>query len=154
MRLTAAEREALIRLNVAVDILLTMPEQLARRVKLVKYGRRDFAMLAKVTERLTRGMTGTVPEDQLPSLLRNLKTASYLVGVKAPGAASRDEWNYGTWVSWGVLNALLGGCHDKCTLCDLDVQGRRSCPLRKALDAIPNELADRENGDCPYYTII
>lgn len=153
-RLTASEREALLRLNAAVDILLTEPEHLARRVNQLKHGRRDVAMLAAVTRKLIRGISETIPDEQLVSYLRNLGTASYLVGNKRPGALTRDEWTYGTWVEWGTINALLAGCHDKCTLCDLDAQARRSCPLRRALDSIPNEMADRESGDCPYYAVI
>lgn len=153
-RLTANEREAMLRLYVAVEILLVEPEHLARRVSRVKYGKRDFAMIrAKVNRMLTEMLT-TVPKDQLRSLVMNLKTSSYVVGVKQPGSVQRDGKNFGTWASWDTLNALLAGCHDKCTLCDLDRQGRKSCDLRKALDSIPNDMADRETGDCPYYTMI
>ena len=151
LRLTASEREAMMRLQVAVDILLSAPEMLARRIKLVKYGKRDCAMMAAVTKRLVGQLLETIPPDQLTSMVRNIETASYLVGVKTPGPLTRDEWNYGTWVSYNALTTLVNGCHEACQLCALDAQARRSCKLRKALDSIPNELADRETGDCPYF---
>lgn len=143
-----------MRLDVAVDILLVEPKQLARRVALVPYGKRDVAMLAAVTRRLISAISQTVPSDQYATYMRNLDAASYVVGVKRPGATTRDETNFGLWLSWSVLNALLGGCHETCMMCTLDTQTRRACPLRKALDTIPNEMADRDNGDCPYYTVI
>ena len=48
-RLTASEREILLRLNVAMEVLiLDVAGPLRERSKLVPYARRDMAMLAAV----------------------------------------------------------------------------------------------------------
>lgn len=153
-RLTASEREALLRMNVAAEILMLDIHELDRRAALVPWGRRDLAMLSAVARRLLGDFARTIPPDQTKTYMNALAMVSYVVGVKKPGAMSRDEKNYGMWLPYEVLSALLAGCHDHCLMCDLDKSMRRACPLRKALDTIPNDTTDREDGDCPYYTIL
>lgn len=154
IRLTASERESMERLWVAAKILTEEPDNLRRRLPLVKYGKRDMAMMAKGTERLLVSLLETVPVDQRQSLARNIRSAACLIGVKRPGAFTRDDANWGTWISWETLSVLLAGCHECCELCSMDRQNRKSCPLRKALDAIPNDTVDRSTDDCPYYGVI
>lgn len=36
-------------------------------------------------------------------------------------------------------------------MCNLDKGQRRACALKKALDAVPNDIPDKMDGDCPYY---
>lgn len=153
-RLTASEREALLRLNVAMEILILDLKPLRERAKLVPYAKRDMAMMAKRAEKLLSEFARTIPDEQLMTYRRALEMVSYVVGVKKPGAQGRDEKNYGMWLPYEVLNALLVGCHDHCMMCALDKAQRRACPLMKALDTIPNDTRDREDGDCPYYTLI
>lgn len=152
--LTASEREALLRMNVAMEILILDIHQLDQRAKLVPYARRDLAMLSAVARRLLAGFAATVPANQKQTYLNALNMVSYVVGIKKPGAMTRDEHNYGMWLPWEVLNALLAGCHDHCLMCPSDKAQRRACKLRKALETIPNDSEDREDGDCPYYTLL
>lgn len=153
-RLTASEREALLRMNVAAEILMMDIHELDQRAKLVPYARRDLAMLSAVAKRLLGDFAATIPPEQTRTYMNALSMVSYVVGVKKPGAMTRDERNYGTWLPWDVLNALLVGCHDHCMMCALDKAQRRACPLMKALETIPNDSKDREDGDCPYYTLL
>ena len=153
-RLTASERESLLRLNVAMEIMILDLKQLEQRAKLVPYARRDMAMMAAVANRLLRGFAATIPVEQAMTYRRALEMVSYTIGVKKPGPSSRDEKNYGMWIPWEVLNALLAGCHDHCLMCPMDKAQRRACKLRKALEVIPNDTEDREDGDCPYYGLI
>lgn len=153
-RLTASERDSLLRLNVAMEILISDLGHLTARAKLVPGARRDMAMMAKKAEGLLKGFAATIPLDQMKTYQNALEMVSYVVGVKHPGATQRDEKNYGMWIPWEVLNALLAGCHDHCMMCDLDKAQRRACPLRKALTIIPNDSKEREDGDCPYYTLL
>ena len=153
-RMTASEREALLRLNVAAEILMLDIHALDARAKLVPWARRDLAMLSAVARRLLEGFALTVPAAQKRTYLNALSMASYVVGVKNPGQVARDEKNYGMWLPYEVINALLAGCHDHCLLCPADKAQRRACPLRKALETIPNDTTDREDGDCPYYTLL
>jgi len=154
-RLTASERESLLRMNVAAEVLiLDVGEPLRERAKLVPYARRDMAMLAAVARRLLRGFAATIPPEQAAMYNRALQMVSYTIGVKKPGATYRNEKDYGMWIPWEVLNALLAGCHDHCLMCPMDKAQRRACGLRKALETIPNDTEDREDGDCPYYGLI
>ena len=64
-RLTASERESLIRLNVALEILANEPEHLAARANSVPGAKRDMAMMVAKIRKLLEGFTGTIPDDQL-----------------------------------------------------------------------------------------
>ena len=153
-RLTASEREALLRLNVAMEIIILDLKCLDQRSKLVPYARRDLAMMARRAEKLLRGFAATIPEAQLMTYRRALEMVSYVVGVKRPGQAVRDEKNFGMWLPYEIINSLLAGCHDHCLMCPADKAERRACGLRKALETIPNDTEDREDGDCPFYTLL
>ena len=154
LRLTASDREALIRLNVAFEILDAEGENLRKRFGAVKYGRRDLAMLKAVIHRLMEAVIDTIPDEQMMTYVRSIRMASYTVGIKSPGKLERNERDYGMWIPYEVINALLVGCHDHCMMCPSDKAQRRACALRKALETIPNDAEDRDDGDCPFYTIM
>lgn len=153
-RLTAGEREALLRMTMAMDILRLDLGPLRERAKLVRWAKRDMAMMAAVAERLETEFIETIPPEQLLMYRRAAQMVSCTIGVKNPGPSTRDEKNYGMWIPWEVLNALLVGCHDHCLMCPMDKAERRACPLRKALTIIPNDSEERSDGDCPYYGLI
>ena len=154
IRLTASERESLIRLNVAYEILDSEGEHLARRFGVIPGGRRDLGMLKAKIKTLMEQVVGTIPDDQLKSYINSLKMASYTVGIRKPGHMERDEKNYGMWLPFEVINALLAGCHDHCMMCPADKAERRACKLRKALETVPNDTPDRDDDDCPFYTLM
>lgn len=154
-RLTASEREALMRLNVAFEIMaLDVLEPLAERMKMIPGARRDLAMMSKRITKIIEAVPDTIPANQLKTYLNNLKMVSYTIGVKSPGKLERDEKNYGIWLSFETLTALLAGCHDHCLMCPADKAQRRACKLRKALEIIPNDTEDRPDDDCPFYTLL
>lgn len=95
-RMTASEREALMRLNVAFEIMaLDVMEPLAERMKMIPGARRDLAMMSKRITRIIEAVPGTIPDNQLKTYLNNLKMVSYTIGVRNPGKLQRDERNYG-----------------------------------------------------------
>ena len=153
-RLTASEREAMIRLNIAQDIMCTQPGVLRDRSRMIKYARRDFAMIAKRLDGLMERLADTVPTDQLKTYVNTHRMSSYTIGARRPGGQQRCDSEYGMWVSYEVLNALFEGCHDRCQVCMEDPSRRRKCRLRMALEAIPNDVRQHPNGDCPFYTVI
>lgn len=154
MRLTATERDALVRMFIALDILTEQKEALKARAGTVPGARRDLAMIAAKAAKLIDAFTKTVPPEQVTTFVNSLKLAGYTIGVKAPGKATRDDKNYGTWISYEALGVLLEGCKDHCFTCGLDLTGRRACRLRKTLDAIPNDTKDRPDGECPYFYVM
>lgn len=154
-RMTATEKEAMLRLNVALEILDAEPVKLRDRLKLAPYSARDLGLLKGTIHRLMEKLTHTIPEEQMRMWIRTLETASYTVGNRRPATGMlRDEKGYGLWVSFDTMHALLDGLHDRCLMCSLDGAERRACPLKKALDTIPNDAPGRSDGDCPYYTLI
>ena len=154
-RMTASEREALMRLNVAYEIMaLDVLDPLAERMRMIPGARRDLAMMSKRITKIIEAVPDTIPTDQLKTYLNNLKMVSYTIGVRRPGELGHDHKNYGIWISFDTLNALLTGCHDHCLMCPSDKAERRSCTLRKALETIPNDATGREDGDCPYFTVL
>ena len=154
IRLTASDRESLMRLNVAYEILLTEGAHLERRLRMIDGGMRDWGLLKKKINQLMEYMTATIPEDQMMTYLRSMQMTSYTIGIKRPGATIRNEKDFGMWLSYAVINRLLDGCHDHCMMCSEDKAKRRACELRKALDEIPNDAPERDDDDCPYYTLM
>ena len=154
IKLTASDREALIRLNVAYEILQTEGEHLQRRFRAIEGGQRDLGMLKAKIHKLMERVVDTIPDDQLMTYIRSLKMASFTVGIKKPGRMERDDTNYGMWICFDTLNELLDGCHDHCMMCPGDKIQRMQCKLRKALALIPNDAPDRDDGDCPFYTLM
>ena len=154
IRLTASDRESLIRLNVAYEIMATERGQLERRLSAIRGGKRDYGLIKSKINKLMEEITGTIPDEQLMTYVRSLKMASYTIGIKRPGNMERNDKDYGMWLSYEVINALLSGCHDHCMMCLSDKAERRACKLRKALETIPNDASDRNDGDCPFYTLM
>lgn len=154
-RLTASEREALLRMNIALEVLYTETKPLERRARLIPGAKRDLAMMAGKIRKLMQEFAKTIPDNQLLTYRRALEMVSYTVGVRQPGKdGQRSYREYGMWLPFEVLNELLVGCHDHCLVCHDDPAKRRACKLRKALETIPNDRDEREDGDCPYYTLM
>lgn len=153
-RLTASERDAMLRMNVALEILDVEAAKLKSRLKDVPYAARDIGMMKATIMKLITALNDTIPDDQILHWAKMLKNATYYVGVRDPNAKNRNEGEYGYWLSVKTIHTLLDGLHDKCMVCDLDKGQRRACPLRKAIDSIPNDTPDREDGDCHYYGVL
>lgn len=150
-RLTGSEREALVNVNVALDLLMKSQDELKARAKTVPGGNRYIAMVIAKLTKLLGYFAATVPHEQLKTYLNNLNMASITVGVKNPanlGRRTGDE--YGMWLSYEAIEQIINGCHDHCLMCALDRGERKRCKLKKAMDSIPNDLSPRED-DCPYF---
>ena len=135
-RLTASEMETLLRMKAASIILKEIPEKMAQRSDMVPCAKRDFAMLAAKVQKLHDAFIETIPENQISTYNNNLWMCNFSIGVKRP------------------VNTLLEGCHDHCTMCNLDKGQRRACKLKKAMDILPNDVPRYDENDCPYYTVI
>ena len=93
-RMSASERETMLRVVTAMNILITEPEQLKARMKDVPYYSRDVGMLRKKALTLIEKMTDTIPKEQMWQWYREVKSVTYTVGV--PGVTSRANEKYGT----------------------------------------------------------
>jgi len=155
-RLSASERDAMLRLAAATAIIGTEPDKLAKRLEIadLPYIKRDIGMIRSKIQKILGELTKTIPENQLQSFKKMLHTATYSVGVQNPLKEFNNDKDYYIWLSYATVYELVAGCHNTCLMCDLDKQGRKSCPLRKTLDTIPNDTPDRPDGDCPYYGVV
>lgn len=151
-RMTGAEREAIIRLMAAADILLKQRADLAERAKLVPGGPRDYGLIAAKTQSLYAQMLLTVPDDQLKTMLRNIPHLAYTVGTRRFARGDRDA-EYGMWLSFEALAPISEVLHEHCMLCTKDTQEQRQCPLAKALDTLPSEKDDTQPG-CGYFGLV
>lgn len=154
-RLTASEREALVRMNIVLDILTEAQAALNARSALIPGEKRDLGLLKAKIKKLMDAYADTIPDEQLKTYVHSLRMVSYCVGVKRPGTeGKRNDRDYGMWMPYETVNSLLIACHEHCLMCASDRQERDACPLRKTLDSIPNDVPARADGDCPYYTLI
>lgn len=151
-RMTGDEREALLRIMAAVDILHKQRDELAARVKLIPGGPRDYGLLASKAQKLYESILETVPDDQLMTLMRNIPHMAYTVGTKKFSRGDRDS-EYGMWISFKALAPISEVLHEHCMLCTKDTQEQRQCPLAKALDTLPSDKKDSAPG-CGYFGLV
>ena len=152
-RLTATEKDALVRMNVVLEILAKEPENLAERAAMIPGAKRDLGMMAAKITKLMDAFAETIPQEQLKTYLNALVMADYVIGVRRPGPHGRDDKTYGMWLPNEVIGALLDGCKDHCMMCPDQLDARKRCRLRKALDMCPSDVQQRDDGDCPYFMV-
>lgn len=150
-RLTATEREALMRVNLALRFLQTEPADLTRRTAMVRRGSWYLGVGRGMLERYLQAVYRTIPPEQLRILERSIMETTITVGVRCQATRDRNRGTeYGVIVPIDTLNLLFTACMDHCLTCTGSPEEQRRCQLRKALDAIPNDVKDREDGGCPY----
>lgn len=148
-RLRGNESEALKRLQVAVEILDGTRPQLWDRLKGMQNGRRDMGNAVASLDRVFTGLLHTVPTEQLLTIRRNLASIGYTIGVRRPGGVENEK-DFGMWLSWETINALLDASRERCIVCSLVVDEQRKCPLGKALDTLPADKDTTARG-CGWY---
>lgn len=151
-RLRSTEREAMMRMALAEDMLLKNRRDLDSRLMTVPRGHNKIGVICGLIRNLNAALYGTMPEDQLRQLMRNVKSKGYTIGSMMPG---REEHNdeFGLWLSYDTINTLVSALKDHCLMCDKDINGQRGCKLQKALDLVGNDLPDSAYG-CKYRGVI
>ena len=149
-RLTHDEYDALIGLEAVHAVLKsakTWPV-LKDRLSKIKWGARDSAMITNGLGRIVKALYNDVPYEQLKTLSNNLHMSELNVGVKTTNKYSQKE--YGMVLSWDQLHELSMAAAEKCTVCNLNPQEQRKCPLAKVLDELPGNKNEHSNG-CGYF---
>lgn len=108
-RMTGTERDEIMRLAVVDTILLGTKEKLKARAGMVVRGRARLGLAAWAVDSLLEDLMGTIPANQLLALRNNLRMNAFTIGAKRPGGGRADN-EYGIWISFNELNALLAGC--------------------------------------------
>ena len=155
-RLTATEREAIMRLSLALEFLTVDVEHMKRRAEMVPNGKALLAGARGMIRKSIDGACDTMPQEQLKAMIRTMKMTTYEVGVKCPATMknSRKLDEFGVIVSLNAINEIFAACQDHCALCIAGPAEAKGCALRKALDTIPNDSEDRSDGGCPYRAIL
>ena len=150
-RITASEREALMRINLGLNFLLEEPERLKRRTKLVRRGAFWLGAARSALERYMHGVYRTIPTEQLQIIRRSIMETGYTVGIKCRATADANRFSeWGVIVPIEVINTMFNACTDHCLTCMGDTEAQKKCKLRKALDILPNDTEERNDGTCPY----
>lgn len=154
-RVTASERDAILRLCAAMAIIGVEPEHLKQRLADMPYSNRDIGLMRKSISKIIKHLMQSIPESQVNSIRRDIHNTTYTISIaKTTATETQNEKNAIMSLSYDTIYTLIEGCHDKCLMCDLDSGQRRACKLKKALDNVPNNISDKDNGDCPYYGVI
>ena len=99
-RITASEREAILRLNMALSILIDYTKDLERRTKDVKRGAFYLASAQKMLEMYLEACYKTIPTEQLKILQRSIRemhTPSESGALPATCATTRSG---ASWCRW------------------------------------------------------
>lgn len=156
LRMSSHERYQLMALGVAHQILANAGKDTEKRLRMIPYGWRDLKLVTAVLDKLLTKIIKTMPQNQVRAYAHSLHDSSYTLGVKCSAVNNEklrsDE--YAVYVSLTSLYSLCGAAREKCMMCGLDKAGQAKCPLRKALDEIPNTAPDQSDGGCPYYSVI
>lgn len=151
-RMTASEREAIMRLAMITSMTHEIEEGLSRRGPGIRGLKRDLAMLRGKSAAMLERVLDTVPTEQLKSLERQIHSSSYVIGVRRPVEnGRRDNVNYGIWISWEQLAVFVQAMDDHCLVCDKRGQEIQQCELKKALDLLGVDSVSHEHG-CGYWT--
>lgn len=154
-RLTADERYQMMSLGVAGQILANAVKRAEKRVRMVPGGWRDLKLVEAKLKTLLEKIMDTMPTEQIRAYAHSLHDADFTVGVRcrAVNNEALRESEHAMYVSLSSLSALGDAAQEKCMMCGLDKAGQAKCPLRKALDELPNNAGERFDGGCPYYGI-
>lgn len=154
-RINGFEKEALMRMAVAEQIIVKELSAIEKRAKSVPGCWRDIRLVQTKLDHIMEELLRTVPLEQLLIVQRAMHDASYEIGCRGPVGRNADRFRRenGIWLSYEVINMLFSGARDKCLTCMETMEGQKKCPLRKALDVIPSDVEDRDDGGCPYMDV-
>lgn len=152
-RVTASEREAIMRINLITALALEIEEGMQNRFKMVPGMKRDLRLIGALGTKMLRNVFATVPTESLISLKHNVQMCHVQIGARRPGMVGKSNYDdYGTWISFKDLASLIAGCQDHCMMCGLDRETERKCTLKKALDNTGSDVS--HDGGCGYRSVV
>lgn len=156
VRLKGYELTALMRFHVALCLLKDHEAEFKKRAKMVKGGTWYLKTAAGLLDKLIDAAYDTIPREQLQTIKHSIMETTYTVGVRCKATHSDDKYreNYGAIVPYAVLDEIFTACEDHCALCIAGPAEAKGCALRKALDVIPNDAEDKDDGGCPYRAVL
>lgn len=152
-RMTATEKEWLVRMAIAEQIMDNNEPRVKKRIEQVAHGRLMLNGARGLLKRFLRDVEATLNDSDRRVLARSFSDTSYTIGIRCKatkGNKAKLENDYCIVVPMASINALLAACHEHCITCFGSQDEAKSCALRKAIDAIPNDTPDLPGGECPY----
>ena len=152
-RLTATEREWLVRMAIAEQIMDGVEPRVKTRIKMVHRGQLFINSARGLLKRFLRDVEATLNDSDRRVLARSFTDTSYTIGIRCTatkGNKTKLDNDYCIVVPIHAIHEPLDACHEHCITCFGSADEAKGCRLRKALDAIPNDTEDRDDGECPY----
>ena len=145
--LNAREYEALRQLF-AFDNALDRMEALHDRLKLIKTGNRDIAMMGKVNHKLLEELLRTIPTKKLKAMRDEMKRSIVELRLKGSVTVTADDLLVAPVDA--VVKIMDRAIQMDCTFCAKSAIEGRKCDLYRALmECLPYEMAKRADGACP-----
>lgn len=125
--------------------------QLEKRAKAIPGAWRDLKMLSAKSQNLLSDLLGTVPENKLKQIMRELKSMEVTVEVKG-AANSKLERGQFQYVPCEALETLIQKTLDwECYFCEKCGKEAKNCSTRKVIeDCFPYEMHFKDKEYCAY----
>lgn len=147
-RINGEEMQAIYRLGIVTQILTELGAFNKRFSGGIEERIKAAALLlSDVNDRVL----DHVEDNQLMTLLRNMRMQCYRIGVR--GSTRVGENIDGLWISHEQMDTIIKGLTEGCLMCQKNLQERRMCELKKTLDALPITRDDERTDDCQYYMV-
>lgn len=151
-RLRGDEREGLIMLLLAAQVVKDAEEKIGRRAGKIKRGAWRLHLAHSHIVRAGDDIMATVPVDQLQTAKHDMLSATYKIGWYRP-LQVRDEW--GVWIPYKDLSVMAGAISDHCITCGKDGNEMRKCKLRRILNDLPGKTDEPDDGgQCPWAVLM
>ena len=133
--LSYREYRALRQLFGVVDAWDREGSELEKRLKLIKGGWRDARLLMMLSEKLLRGILGTIPQKKLRMIQKELESTTCEITVRNTVAPLKKEAF--TYVEEEALERITDRAMQmECLLCDKCGKDARNCQLRKDIERL------------------
>lgn len=144
--LSSAEYTALRHVIAAVDALPKQGDALRDRLKLIKYGYRDYKLMHAVAYKLFEKLIATVPYKKIKALRGELDASVCEVRVNA--ASVNRELGLTVVEVDDLMRIANMAIERECFLCSKSAVEGRKCPLYKAcVDCLTYTPDGSEDGD-------
>ena len=152
-RMTATEREWPVRMAIAEQIMDGVEPKVKKRIDMIERGQFMMNGARGLLKRFLRDVEATLNDSDRRVLARAFTDTSYTIEIRCQatkGNKAKLDNDYCVVTPIWAIHELLDACGEHCITCFGSADEAKGCRLRKALDAIPNDTEDREDGGCQY----
>ena len=118
-RLTGGETNALKMLVHALSAMEGIGGDLSGRFEGAPNAAQTFEAAKWAFKQVIADTVETVPHAQRETIRRNLEKVEVIVRFRKPWQGEGNE-EFGMWISWDAISALVAASREACITCDLD----------------------------------